>query len=278
MAGLAGKNYTMTQRLQNFVEKSQGIGFFKGKEITLGQRIDWGTVNECWILHSEEKQYLARLGQNLPAEFIRTWQNELKANQIAAEAGLAPQPIFIDEDSLAAIYPWCGDPLSQVELTPELLKEIAHRLSLLHGIESPVAQVGYRDTIENYLSIISKNANWLNKSAIDHLALLDQADIWDKSEDLSFCHHDLNPGNILWDGKQCTFIDWEYARVAHPLFDLASLSNHFALTDKDLKLLLAQYQHHEYLEKEVRDAEKMVHGLEKLWLEAARISLVNKEK
>lgn len=277
MAGLAGKNYTMTQRVQKLVEKSQRSGFFQGKKITLGQRINWGTVNECWVLHSEEKQYLARLGKNLPDEFIRTWQSELKANQIAAEAGLAPQPIYIDEDSLAAIYPWCGDPLSQIKLNTELLKEISNRLSLLHCIESPVHQIGYRDTIENYLSIIGKDSKWFEENQIDQPALLEKADLWDQSEDIVFCHHDLNPENILWNGEHCTFIDWEYARRAHPLFDLASLSKYFALSDEELDLLLSNYHRQSYFKEQVRDAEQMVHSLEQLWLESARIALFNKD-
>ena len=263
----------MKQKIQQLVEKSQEQGFFAGKEINIGHRIDWGTVNECWVLNSEDNQYLARVGRNLPEEFISTWRSELKANQIASDAGLAPQPLFVDEESLAAIYPWCGDPLSRIELTPELLKEIAGRLSLLHCIEPPVTQVTYKETIDNYLGIIGKNAKWIQESNIDLEGLLEKAYYWDQCEDIRFCHHDLTPGNILWDGKHCTFIDWEYARIAHPLFDLASLSQHFSLSDPQIDMLLGQYHRQRYLREQVRDAETMVYSLEQLWLEATRISL-----
>jgi hypothetical protein len=276
MGGTAGSAFLMKQRVNQLVEKSQQSGFFADRSLSIGARIDWGTVNECWVLNCEEAQYLARLGRDLPKEFLNTWKSELRANQIAANAGLAPMPLFVDEDSLAAIYPWCGEPLSRIELTKPLLREIADRLSLLHYIEAPVPQVSYRLTIENYLGIIDEDSDWIRDNNIELAALLEQADAWDQSDEVRFCHHDLNPGNILWDGKHCSFIDWEYARVAHPLFDLASLSKHFQLSDKHLELLLTHYPRHDYWIEQVRSAETVVIALEKLWLEAARLSLFDK--
>ncbi len=263
----------MKQRINKLIEKSQQSGFFADRELSIGSRIDWGTVNECWVLYCGEAQYLARLGRDLPEEFLSTWRSELEANQIAANAGLAPMPLFVDEGSLAAIYPWCGDPLSRIKLTTPLLREIAYRLSLLHCIEPPVAQVSYRLTIENYLSIVGEDSDWIRANDIDLDALFKQTDRWDQSDEIRFCHHDLNPGNILWDGTHCTFIDWEYARVAHPLFDLASLSKHLELSDKYLDLLLSHYPRHKCSIDQVRSAETIVVSLEKLWLEAARLSL-----
>ena len=90
-----------------------------------------------------------------------------------------------------------------------------------------------------------------------------------------FCHHDLNPGNILWDGNKLRLIDWEYARTAHPLFDLASLSHHYDLSDEDLEHLLNHYTPDQYSIEEVRLGEDMVKGLEQLWLSAASSSIGN---
>ena len=64
--------------------------------------------------------------------------------------------------------------------------------------------------------------------------------------------------------------------MAHPLFDLASLSKHFQLSDKHLELLLTHYPRHDYWIEQVRSAETVVIALEKLWLEAARLSLFDK--
>ena len=35
------------------------------------------------------------------------------------------------------------------------------------------------------------------------------------------CHNDMMPANVIDDGQRLWLIDWEYAGVGHPLFDLA---------------------------------------------------------
>ena len=45
-------------------------------------------------------------------------------------------------------------------------------------------------------------------------------------------HHDLSPENLLRDGEKLLLIDWEYACLAHPGFDLACVEN-LVLSDPD---------------------------------------------
>ncbi|MCA9569417.1 MAG: phosphotransferase [Myxococcales bacterium] len=34
------------------------------------------------------------------------------------------------------------------------------------------------------------------------------------------CHHDVREANVVWDGERAVFVDWEYAALADPAFDL----------------------------------------------------------
>jgi thiamine kinase-like enzyme len=56
------------------------------------------------------------------------------------------------------------------------------------------------------------------------------------------CHNDLLAANILDDGRRLWFVDWEYAGVGHPLFDLANLSANAAFSDQLDEALLAAYR------------------------------------
>jgi thiamine kinase-like enzyme len=38
------------------------------------------------------------------------------------------------------------------------------------------------------------------------------------------CHNDMLPANVLDDGQRVWIVDWEYAGMGHPLFDLAGFS------------------------------------------------------
>jgi thiamine kinase-like enzyme len=57
----------------------------------------------------------------------------------------------------------------------------------------------------------------------------------------TFCHNDLMPANLLDTGDRVWVIDWEYAGIGHPLFDLAGLSSNGAFDAAQDSALLAAY-------------------------------------
>lgn len=266
-----------TQNIEQFIQDCQSSEHFSGRDLCIDSKISTGTVNQCWKLKSDDRFYLARLSQKLPDQFLTDWQDELVLNRVAAEANISAGPIWIDSNSLAAIYPWRGEPLKRSNLSTKILKELGDKLSVLHGTKSPAKKISYRQTIESYIGLTkgSIDGHIAPPSALRRadLELLQFADEWDSNSEKSFCHHDLNPGNILWDGQHCSLIDWEYARFAHPLFDLGSLSYHFDLSKQQLETLLQSYSHNTYSSSQVRDAKMMVVGLERLWTEAANLTI-----
>jgi thiamine kinase-like enzyme len=59
--------------------------------------------------------------------------------------------------------------------------------------------------------------------------------------DLVSSHNDLNPGNIVYDGRRLWLIDWEAAFLADRYVDLATLANWFGLDAGGEALLLTTY-------------------------------------
>lgn len=262
-----------TQDIEQFIQDCQSTEHFSGRSLSICSKISRGTVNQCWKLKSGDKFYLARLSQKLPDQFLTHWHAEIDLNHAAATADISVAPLWIDSTSLAAIYPWCGEPLKKNNLSPVILQELGGKLSALHGTKSPAQKISYRQTIESYIGLIEGSRVSTTESIGASLELLQLADQWDTTSELGFCHHDLNPGNILWDGQGCTLIDWEYARLAHPLFDLSSLSYHFDLSNQQLEILLQSYSRKTYSSDQVRAAEVMVVGLERLWTRAANLTI-----
>lgn len=61
-------------------------------------------------------------------------------------------------------------------------------------------------------------------------------------EDLVSSHNDINPGNLIFDGRRLWLIDWEAAFLADRYVDLATVANWFARGDRRAEdLLLATY-------------------------------------
>jgi thiamine kinase-like enzyme len=55
------------------------------------------------------------------------------------------------------------------------------------------------------------------------------------------CHNDLLSANLIDDGQRIRIIDWEYAAMGDPLFDLGNLSANHDLTEAEDELLLEAY-------------------------------------
>jgi thiamine kinase-like enzyme len=55
------------------------------------------------------------------------------------------------------------------------------------------------------------------------------------------CHNDLLTANFLHDGRRLRILDWEYAGMGDPLFDLANLAANNEFAEPDEERLLAAY-------------------------------------
>jgi thiamine kinase-like enzyme len=59
--------------------------------------------------------------------------------------------------------------------------------------------------------------------------------------DLHPCHNDLLNANFIDDGQRIRIVDWEYAGMGDPFFDLGNFAANHELTDDEDAVLLATY-------------------------------------
>jgi len=59
--------------------------------------------------------------------------------------------------------------------------------------------------------------------------------------ELAPCHNDLLNANFIDDGARIRIVDWEYAGMGDPYFDLGNFSINHELTPDDDAALLAEY-------------------------------------
>jgi Ser/Thr protein kinase RdoA (MazF antagonist) len=52
-------------------------------------------------------------------------------------------------------------------------------------------------------------------------------------------HNDVNPGNLMWDGRRALLVDWDIAGLGHPHYDLATLAMFLNLGDETTLGLIA---------------------------------------
>src|SRR6056300_608573 len=145
----------------------------------------------------------------------------------------------------------------------ENLISLGDEIKKVHEIETEnFALNDFKSVVENYRLILK------NKIKNDHF--LDQGfKIFDslsyENEFKIFSHNDLTLGNILWN-KKCFFIDWEYASMNSPYFDLASTISSYNLNDKEIVHLLEGYNKNNCLDIEkLRNWTKFTYFLDYIW-------------
>ena len=145
----------------------------------------------------------------------------------------------------------------------ENLISLGDEIKKVHEIETEnFALNDFKSVVENYRLILK------NKIKNDHF--LDQGfKIFDslsyENEFKIFSHNDLTLGNILWN-KKCFFIDWEYASMNSPYFDLASIISSYNLNDKEIVHLLGGYNKNNRLDMEkLINWTKFTYFLDYIW-------------
>ncbi|MBO9708575.1 MAG: phosphotransferase [Caulobacter sp.] len=166
--------------------------------------------------------------------------------RIAADAMVAPRVRHADPEAGIAIF-------EHIESQPlewgfpggreALVVELAQTVRTLH--EGPAFP-----PLIDYLDGLEAMAGQVRASGLVPAAVLDPAlarhaataRAWRAlPPELVASHNDLNPRNILHDGRRLWLVDWDAAFLADRWFDLAALANVFARAPDEEALLLKTY-------------------------------------
>jgi thiamine kinase-like enzyme len=171
-------------------------------------------------------------------------RNELRCARIGARLGVAPEIVFVEP-------PWTvsqfvtGPPLTPQSLTDHArLRRVASLLRRVHGAR---AVTGHLPWFSPFLVA----RTYLELARVHGYPMPFDGDFIARTvDDLesrllpfrpAFCHNDLMPGNLLEDPDRIWLIDWEYAGIGHPLFDIAGLASNAELDTPATAALLDAY-------------------------------------
>ncbi|HEY9723841.1 MAG TPA: choline/ethanolamine kinase family protein [Oscillatoriaceae cyanobacterium] len=179
-----------------------------------------------------DRPYVVRRGH--PDRVAR----ELACMRIASERGIAPKLFHTDESLGVAVMAYVnGD---RHPRGPEHTARAARTLRQLHDgpafeFEStPLETLRWVDGM-----IREKSGEGLSERIFAPVAVIAQAT--QAFATSAPCHADLNPSNLLDDGEQVYFIDWEAARMGDPYVDLAQLGVFYFPTPAMREALLEAY-------------------------------------
>lgn len=177
--------------------------------------------------------------------------------KLAARACLAPRVRYADPDDGVVI----GDFIEARSLAldyagtrADLVIELAQAVRALHAIEGFPPLVDYLDGLDALVDEAAR-AGVVPIGAFDDWARLREVCKRLAPQPVS-SHNDLNPGNLVYDGRRIWLVDWEAAFRADRYVDLAAIANTYA-ADPDSEALLQRT----YFGREATDSERA-----RLWL------------
>ena len=119
----------------------------------------------------------------------------------------------------------------------EIASSMGTLLGDLHQLNAPTFLPVFSSFINRYRDLLSAEMN--------HSIILKGFSLFDlisKSQaPMVLSHNDINPGNLLI-GKKLFIMDWEYASLNHPYFDLASSIENLALNNEQIKEFIQSYE------------------------------------
>lgn len=185
-----------------------------------------------------DKPEAARLGLNREAE--------LSVIEAIANAGLGTAPVHFDADEGIYLRPHhAGRTWTRADLLNEdNLERLAALLRELHAL--PPAGSAFKP-----LLAAGRYARQLGTTEAGNLfGQVASAYALIEPGPPALCHNDLVCQNIL-QGEKLSLIDWEYAGMGDPFFDLATVVQHHELEENPSRHLLAAYLQHQPGEKDL---------------------------
>ena len=187
-----------------------------------------GLTNHCFLLTLNGADYVLRVeGRNSAALDINR-NAEFAIHQMAADLQLTPPVLFRSAEKHYWIRPYIhGRTLRSQDLTPPVLKQMLQQLHALHQLTLPadiqhaVPRLSITDKASYYWNMLA--AQGISHQILNMRARLQQAMSVMPDERLCLCHMDPLPANWIEQDGTLTLLDWEYAALGHPLWDIAAL-------------------------------------------------------
>lgn len=171
-------------------------------------------------------------------------RSECTAIAAAANAGLAPDALVCDAASGVLITRWVEGRLLMPQQTheAEVIRLVASTLARLHALAAPagVRSLAMKPLLRTYWQTVTERAAALaSRLSSLHTRMMAQAQDLQGGA-LVLCHADLHHRNLI-EARGLQLLDWEYAGLAEPYYDLASYSQSNDLTQGEREQLLEAY-------------------------------------
>ena len=190
------------------------------------RRLGSGPVSDSWLLGHEGGALVLRRDRPCAARIGLDREREFRVLQVAHGAGVGPEPLRVDVAEgllLTRFVPGGAWQDREASGDPETWAGMGALLRTVHALAP--RSVSRFDPGRVFHDYARAAGNSESVALARELTIIAQDLYCDAPWVL--CHHDAHLGNVV--GAPGVLIDWEYAALGHPLFDLAGTIEHHGL-------------------------------------------------
>lgn len=183
-------------------------------------------------------------------EPVDAWRRRLHVQRLAADAGLAPRIVHVDEERRAILSEFVADlgfpPLFGNPQTREAaLAQLGRTIRRVHDLPLP-ADAERKDAREMLRGTASAlDAEFAVPDFVrDAVQRVLGQEPPASDRPLVLSHNDVHPANIVYDGENLLLVDWDVAGLNDPLYDLAAISLFLRMDEATCAKLLAAHDGH----------------------------------
>ena len=223
-------------RVEDMVER-----VWPGREATI-EVLGGGITNRNFKITLDDGAYVLRIGGKDTELLGIDRRVEHEASLAAAAVGVGPEVIAFIEPEGYLVTQFIGGAVVEPEAIreAEALRRVAQSLRAIHSGPPIAARFDSFRVVEAYAATAATHGITIPsayESARETAARVERArgPVPERP-----CHNDLLTANFIDDGHRIRIVDWEYAGMGDPFFDLGNFSiNHELEPDQDEALLAA---------------------------------------
>jgi aminoglycoside phosphotransferase (APT) family kinase protein len=239
--------------------------------------IGGGKVNHSFLVRTSRGRFVVRLNESSALDPGLDRERELAVHGAAAAAGIAPRIVYADPERSCLITEYLEGRLWTPHYFTRMrdLRSLGARLRLLHRTTPPpIARFDPMVSARRYADAIIRS-DPADASRIGTLLERgEQAMQNSGSRERAACivHSDLHHGNVLT-ADRIYLVDWEFAHLGDPLFDLACILAYYprAAAHGGLLLEAAGLAERAVTEAELGEMTRVFNLLTYLWYRTRRV-------
>lgn len=207
-----------------------------------------GYTNQTRFDQLDGQRVFIKIKSPEAAQLGSSWSAEIRANQVAHELGFAPAILVINDQNQQLIFQ-ALEPVTSPVWNEGTLHLLVQELQLLHKSTIALAPFIPSKVMQEQLRNIQMPPALWKKEADLALQRVKELETIFHYQCKAPCHLDLWSSNVLQTNfisnapPQLWLIDWEYAALSDPAYELANFSAVDALDEDLQRHLLSSYYH-----------------------------------